>query len=318
MYDCGTLTKMMPLSYDWTALNSKVDAMQPNGNTNVTIGLVWAWHALTSNTPLTEAAAPSPDLDKVIILLTDGDNTEAWNNSNNTKITSQSTIDARTSTACTNIKAANIKIYTVRVIDGNATLLKNCATNPTMYFDVQNASQLNSVFSAIAQNLANCASRNDAVHARSAAPPHPHRSVSNWDISDDQRHRHPSTGGVGGALGRTAQCAAAETINCVLDGIEIVTAFLIQKSRFGSANQFLFRVTRCAQRQWIAASRAIERAFARARRCNRLPLCASCYTKQESIRSSKTAFLNQERCHDSDACQDAIDGFSCRAFGGAA
>ena len=97
VYDCGTLTRIMPLSYDWTALNNKVDAMQPNGNTNVTIGLVWAWHALTTNTPLTEAAAPSPDLDKVIILLTDGDNTESWNNSNNTKITSQSTIDGRTS-----------------------------------------------------------------------------------------------------------------------------------------------------------------------------------------------------------------------------
>jgi hypothetical protein len=79
-------------------------------------------------TPVTEAAAPSSDLDKAIILLTDGDNTEAWNNSNNTKITSQTTIDGRTSAACTNIKAANIKIYTVRVIDGNATLLKNCAT----------------------------------------------------------------------------------------------------------------------------------------------------------------------------------------------
>jgi Flp pilus assembly protein TadG len=155
IYDCGTLTKLMPLSYDWTALNAKIDAMQPNGNTNVTIGLVWAWHALTSNTPLIEATAPAPDVDKVIILLTDGDNTEAWNNSNNTKITNQSTIDARTALACTNIKAANIKIYTVRVIDGNASLLTNCASSPNMYFNVQNASELNSVFSAIAQNLAN-------------------------------------------------------------------------------------------------------------------------------------------------------------------
>ena len=32
-------TAMMPLSTDWTALNSKVDAMTPAGNTNVTIGL---------------------------------------------------------------------------------------------------------------------------------------------------------------------------------------------------------------------------------------------------------------------------------------
>ena len=77
----------MPLSYDWTALNTKIDAMQPNGNTNVTIGLVWAWHALTTNSPLIEATAPAPDLDKVVILLTDGNNTESWKNSNNTRIT---------------------------------------------------------------------------------------------------------------------------------------------------------------------------------------------------------------------------------------
>ena len=49
---------------------------------------------------------------------------------------------------------ANIR-DAIRVIDGNASLLQSCATNPSMYFDVQDASQLNSVFSAIAQNLAN-------------------------------------------------------------------------------------------------------------------------------------------------------------------
>ena len=67
----------------------------------------------------------------------------------------ESSIDSRTSKACDNIKAANIKLYTVRVIDGNATLLKNCATKPSMYYDVGQAIELNSVFSSIAQNLAN-------------------------------------------------------------------------------------------------------------------------------------------------------------------
>ncbi|MEA2903166.1 MAG: hypothetical protein QOI12_553 [Alphaproteobacteria bacterium] len=155
VYDCGSLAQLMPLTYDWEALNDKVDDMSPNGNTNVTIGLVWAWHALTAQAPLSEATAPAPDLDKVIILLTDGDNTESWKNSNNSKVTSQSSIDARTTLACTNIKAANIRLYTIRVIDGNASLLQGCATNPTMYFDVQQASQLTGVFGAIAQNLAN-------------------------------------------------------------------------------------------------------------------------------------------------------------------
>jgi hypothetical protein len=34
------------------------------------------------------------------------------------------------------------------------TLLKACASSPTTYFDVQNASQLNNQFTAIAQSLA--------------------------------------------------------------------------------------------------------------------------------------------------------------------
>jgi len=150
---CGSLVTLMPLTdvFDATnlqALNDKVDAMTPAGNTNTTIGLVWGWHALTSNLPLTQGAAPAPDLDKVIIMLTDGTNTEdRWS-------TTQSAIDGRMQTACTNVKAANIKIYTVRVIDGNASLLQGCATNPTMYYDVQQASQLNNVFSSIAQQLA--------------------------------------------------------------------------------------------------------------------------------------------------------------------
>ncbi len=155
IYDCGSLVTAMPLTYDWTALNNKIDAMTPNGMTNVTIGLVWGWHALTQSAPYSEAAAPAPDLDKVLIILTDGTNTESWKNSSNTKVTSSSAIDLRAQLACTNIKAANIKIYAIRVIDGNATLLSQCATNPTMYYDVQNASQLNAVFGAIAQNLAN-------------------------------------------------------------------------------------------------------------------------------------------------------------------
>jgi Flp pilus assembly protein TadG len=146
--DCGSLVQAMPLSTDWTALHSKVDAMTAAGNTNVTIGLVWGWHALTSNVPFTNAVAPAPDLDKVIILLTDGQNTQ------NRWTTSQSSIDARTAIACTNVKAANIKLYTVRVIDGNATLLRNCATNTNMYYNVQQADQLNGVFSSIAQTLA--------------------------------------------------------------------------------------------------------------------------------------------------------------------
>jgi Mg-chelatase subunit ChlD len=139
---------MMQLSEDWTALNARIDAMTPAGNTNVTIGLSWGFQLLSPSEPF-NAPAAAPDLDKVIVLMTDGQNTQnRWSSS-------ASSIDARTQKACDNVKAAGIKLYTVRVINGDAALLKGCASKPTMYYDVQNADQLNNVFSSIAQNLAN-------------------------------------------------------------------------------------------------------------------------------------------------------------------
>ncbi len=151
---CSAITPIMTLTdvldtAGFTNLNSKIDAMNPAGNTNVTIGLVWGWHALTKSEPLTQGSDPTPEKDKVIVVLTDGDNTQ------NRWTTSGSSIDARTALACANAKADNIKIYTVRVIDGDANLLRNCATKPNMYYNVNQASELNSVFSSIAQNLAN-------------------------------------------------------------------------------------------------------------------------------------------------------------------
>jgi len=44
-------TAMMTLSSDWTALNSKIDQMTPNGNTNVTIGMQMAWQTLSPVAP---------------------------------------------------------------------------------------------------------------------------------------------------------------------------------------------------------------------------------------------------------------------------
>jgi Flp pilus assembly protein TadG len=144
----GCPTAMMPLTSDWAALNVKIDAMTPTGNTNTTIGLAWAWQTLTPSAPM-NAPATAPDLDRVIVMLTDGTNTQnRWTGS-------QTAIDARMQKACDNVKAANIKLYTVRVIDGNADLLRNCASDPSMFYDIGDASELNNVFSSIAQKLAN-------------------------------------------------------------------------------------------------------------------------------------------------------------------
>ncbi len=98
--------------------------------------------------PLKGGSAPAKDLDKVVILLTDGENTEnRWG-------ANSAAIDKRTEAACANIKKDGIKVYTVRVIEGNQSLLRSCATASNMYFEVSQASQLNAVFKSIADSLA--------------------------------------------------------------------------------------------------------------------------------------------------------------------
>jgi len=145
----SNLTTLMTLSTDWTALKAKVDAMSPAGNTNVTIGLAWGLHMLTPSQPLTTARtlATEPDLERIIILLTDGDNTE------NRWTTNGTTIDARTDLACTNTKANGIRLYTIRVINGDAALLRRCASQTTMYYDVKTAAELGPVFQRIGAEI---------------------------------------------------------------------------------------------------------------------------------------------------------------------
>lgn len=143
-----SLAEIMPLSSDWTALEARIDSMTPVGNTNVTIGAVWGWATLSQSAPFTEAKPTTePRLKKHMILLTDGDNTE------NRFTATGNDIDDRTRKACTNAKLAGVNLYTIRVIDGDAALLKECASKPEMYYDVQNASQLDPVFKTIANEI---------------------------------------------------------------------------------------------------------------------------------------------------------------------
>src|SRR5262249_8700420 len=133
---------LMALNNDWIALNNKIDQMVAQGTTNQTIGLAWGWQALNRGAPLHEGL-PSPDTRQIIILLTDGMNTQNRWSSN------QSDIDARTNAICSNIKAAGVELYTVLVISGDSAILQNCATNPNMYFALTASSQIITTFNTI-------------------------------------------------------------------------------------------------------------------------------------------------------------------------
>ncbi len=146
------------LSDNWSSLRTKANNLNPTGYTNIAIGLAWGWHVLSPTPLFTEGAAyGTEDLTKYIILMTDGYNTKNIQmepSSCNTNGPTCPIVDARMSQVCTNIKNAGIKIYTIRLIDGNASLLRNCATSPDMYYDVRNANQLAGVFNAIGSEIA--------------------------------------------------------------------------------------------------------------------------------------------------------------------
>ena len=144
--------RVLGLSNDWTALSSEVDAMQPNGNTNQAIGLQLGWQSLTAAPFSIPPEDPNYQYNDVIILLTDGLNTEdRW-------YTNISSINTRQQITCDNIKAANITLYTVQVnTDGDptSTLLQNCASDPGKFFLLTSASQMITTFSQIGTALSN-------------------------------------------------------------------------------------------------------------------------------------------------------------------
>lgn len=152
----GCPPQIMPLGYDWTAMNSMIDTMTPLGETDLTIGMVWGWQALTQGVPL-NAPTPPPNTTKAIVFMTDGLNTA--NRWNNTLLGSGTVanIDARTALVCTNIKAQGIVVYTIQVDTGGespaSTLLQNCATDVGKWFYLKNANDLVTVFSQIGTQL---------------------------------------------------------------------------------------------------------------------------------------------------------------------
>jgi hypothetical protein len=124
--------------------------MTPEGNTNQTIGLQWGFQSLTAAPFTIPAKDANYKYNEVIILLTDGLNTQ------NRFSTTQSTIDARTAKACENVKNAGITIYALQVnTDGDptSTMLQQCASDAAKFFLVTSSSQIATIFSQIGTNL---------------------------------------------------------------------------------------------------------------------------------------------------------------------
>jgi Flp pilus assembly protein TadG len=162
----GALARLQPLTDNWNALRTAADSMRPSGCTNITIGARFGMAALSPNDPI-GGGVPfgTADVDKYMIVLTDGDNTQnrfvnGCGSSGNT-----ADIDTKTKAMCDDIKAKSsrrdargnpipdVKVFTVRVMEGNRALLTNCATNASMYKEVNSASEIDAVFKDILREI---------------------------------------------------------------------------------------------------------------------------------------------------------------------
>jgi Flp pilus assembly protein TadG len=147
----GTIS---PLSDNWTALTSAVNAMTAQGSTNQPIGLAWGWIAQSNSDPFDPGALPA-DTSQVIIILSDGLNTQdRWSGDGADE---DSGTDARMNLVCANAKAAGFTIYAVFVdlngTQGNSTVLQNCATDSSHYFDLTTSGQIVTAFNEIATQI---------------------------------------------------------------------------------------------------------------------------------------------------------------------
>jgi Flp pilus assembly protein TadG len=175
---------IMPLSSDKTALKARIDKFDTGGSTAGHLGTAWAWYLLSPKWnylfPSSSAAAPYsdlaatnsdglPKLKKIAVLMTDGeyninyckgveakDSDQSPNincNSENGKSAAQAT------SLCTAMKATvdggKIEVFAVgfQVNSTAKTLLKNCATDDSHYYDATTGDALKAAFRDIALKI---------------------------------------------------------------------------------------------------------------------------------------------------------------------
>jgi Flp pilus assembly protein TadG len=137
---------------DWTKMTKLVTDMVAAGNTNQTIGLMHGFMSLVGGGPYPAPPATDPKYiyNQVIILLTDGLNTQdRW-------YTDQDSINTREKLVCDKISTANITLYTIQVNTGSkdpeSAVLKYCASTGK-YKMVTVATEIGTVFEQIGKDL---------------------------------------------------------------------------------------------------------------------------------------------------------------------
>ena len=176
-YGCTT-APLLDLTTHKEDVVGALDAMAANGSTNIGEGLMWGWRLLSPGAPFTQGRPYNdPHNQKVIVLMTDGENTYTrYSNNHNWTVygafgygakgrlggTNSSTaimtqMNGKTRSACTNAKANGVIVYTIafRLESNTATraLLAECATDSSKAFTASDGAALYNTFQAIGREI---------------------------------------------------------------------------------------------------------------------------------------------------------------------
>lgn len=150
------------LTNNVTDLKAAIDNLQPRGETYIPTGLMWGLRTLSRRIPYNRAEHTTAFLNsggvKALILMSDGENTlEPDATGAHEDIAPGSTLaNDNTEEVCRILKRDQREVYTVafNVSDVTTrTLLENCATRSSNYFEANNADQLLDAFEDIRQRL---------------------------------------------------------------------------------------------------------------------------------------------------------------------
>jgi hypothetical protein len=146
---------VLPLTADFAAVKSQLDAMVPYKWTHIALGAEFGFHLLSPDAPFTEGADyGDKSTRKFLVVLTDGKQTEpAFGPGVRNVVQGEKNLEA----ICANAKAEGITVMTVAYnIDESETVerLRDCASNPlTGFFDIGSDNNIAGAFDEIKRQI---------------------------------------------------------------------------------------------------------------------------------------------------------------------
>ncbi|MGF1610113.1 MAG: pilus assembly protein TadG-related protein [Kiloniellales bacterium] len=158
-YGCPSVSAL-PLTAEKSTITATIDALEAAGSTRTDIGMVWGWRVLSpqwrdlwGGDPTLPLDYDTPLMEKVAIIMTDGENTPQHTYDPLTVSQTNNQLAAE----CTAMKAQGITIYTITFQAPSSldTLYRNCASDPTKFFKSPTNEDLEKTFKIIGAELSN-------------------------------------------------------------------------------------------------------------------------------------------------------------------